>query len=97
LLALTRVHPTSHDNFNLLVCSPWAFGMLWGGVLVALGRPSGPRVLTKRALENTVIAGVGVLLAVFYGQDSLRVALLVVPPVVGVWLGARALSAATST
>jgi len=90
LLALTNVHVTSHDNFNLLVCPPWALGMVWGGLRVALGRPTGPRVLTRRAAESATISGVGVLLAMLNGQDSLRVALLVVPPIVGVWLGARA-------
>jgi hypothetical protein len=90
LLALTNVHVTSHDNFNLLVCSPWAFGMVWGGFWVALGRPAGFRVLARRAAETALISGVGVLLAVLYGQDTLRVALLVVPPIVGVWLGAWA-------
>jgi hypothetical protein len=89
LLALTNVHVTSDDNFNLLVCSPWAFGMVWGGLRVALGRPTGPRVLARRAAETALISVVGVVLAVLYGQDSLRVALLVVPPIVGVWLGAR--------
>ena len=89
LLALTNVHVTSHDNFNLLVCSPWALGTVWGGLRVALGRPDGARVLARRAAETAAIGGFGVLLALLYGQDSLRVALLVVPSIIGVWLGAR--------
>jgi hypothetical protein len=90
LLALTKVHSASHDNFNLLVCPPWAFGLVWGGFSVALGRPTGPRVLARRAAESATISGAGTLLALLYGQDSVRLALLVLPPLVGVWLGAWA-------
>ena len=90
LLLLTNVHPTSHDNFNLLVCPPWALGMLWGGLLVTLGRPKGPRLLARFAGQSAMIAGIGVLLATSFGQDSVRVALLVVPPLIGIWLAARA-------
>jgi hypothetical protein len=90
LLALTNVHSTSHDNYNLLVCPPWALGMVWGGLAVALGRASGFRTLARVAGQSAAIAAVGVVLALFFGQDSSRVALLVIPPLVGSWLAARA-------
>jgi uncharacterized membrane protein YfcA len=59
--------------------------------LLALGRDTGPRKLSRGALQNAALAGSGVVLATVFGQSSWRVALLILPVFLGAWLGARAL------
>jgi hypothetical protein len=90
LLQLTHVHVMSHQNYNLLVCPPWALGMLWTGLGVAFGTPMRWRGLVRASGQTTLIALAGVLVATAYGQASFRVALLVVLPLAGTWFGARA-------
>ncbi len=90
LLLLTDVHPASHQNFNLLVCPPWAFGMLWTGLFAAFGAEGRLRGLVRASGQTAMISALGVLVAAAYGQDSVRVALLVLPLSAGTWFGARA-------
>jgi hypothetical protein len=89
LLELTHVHAMSHQNFNLLVCPPWAFSMLWTGLGVAFGAPTRWRGLVRASGQTALIALAGVLVATAYGQASFRVALLIVPALAGAWFGAR--------
>jgi hypothetical protein len=88
LLLGTDVHVASHDNYNALVCPAWALGLVPGGLAVAFGRRS--RLLAVAAGQAALLSGAGLVLAAAYGQDSWRIAALVLPPLSGAWLGARA-------
>ena len=90
LLLATKVHVATHDNYNVLVCPPLALLLVVPGVKVALGRATGPRRLARYALVCGVVSALGFLLATVMGQQSWRVALLCLPLLSGVWLGARA-------
>jgi hypothetical protein len=90
LLLATKVHPATHGNFNVMVCPPLALWLVVPGIAVALGRASGPRRLARAALFATGTSALGFVLATLAGQQSYRVALLVLPLFSGAWLGARA-------
>jgi hypothetical protein len=88
LLLGTDVHRAAHDNYNALVCPAWALAMLPGGLGVAFGRRS--RFLAVVAGQAALLSLLGTAVAVLHGQDSWRVAALIVPALTGGWLGARA-------
>lgn len=90
LLLVTDVHVASHQNYNVLVCPPWALGLVWTGLGVAFGAPARLRGLTRAGGQAAFISAVGTGAALALGQDSTRVALLLVPLLGGAWLGARA-------
>ena len=90
LLLATKVHPATHENFNVMVCPPLALWLVVPGVAVALGRDSGPRRLARAAMVVAGTSALGFAAATLAGQQSYRVALLVLPLFSGVWLGARA-------
>jgi hypothetical protein len=95
LLLGTHVHAATHDNFNVLVCPPLALLLVVPGVKVALGRISGAPRLVRYARLTAVVSALGLLLATAMGQQSVRVALLCLPLLSGVWLGARAAARTT--
>jgi hypothetical protein len=95
LLLGTHVHAATHDNFNVLVCPPLALLLVVPGVKVALGRASGAPRLLRYARSTAVVSALGLLLATAMGQQSLRVALLCLPLLSGLWLGARAAARTT--
>lgn len=90
LLLATHVHVTSHANFNALVCPAWALLLVPTGLAVALGSKKRLRAFELAAASSLLFAAAGTLVAAAYGQDSVRVAALVVPLLSGVWLAARA-------
>jgi Domain of unknown function (DUF4105) len=90
LLLATKVHALSHANFNALVCPAWAFALVPAGLAVAFGAAARLRWLAFAASSSLLFAAAGSLVAAAYGQDSARVAALVVPLLSGAWLGVRA-------
>lgn len=90
LLLVTKVHVATHDNYNVLVCPPLALLFVVPGIKVALGRPAGAQRLARYAAVCVGVSLVGFVLATVMGQHSWRVALLCLPLLSGVWLGARA-------
>ncbi|HTQ02346.1 MAG TPA: DUF4105 domain-containing protein [Polyangiaceae bacterium] len=90
LLLATHVHPASHANFNALVCPAWALLLVPAGLAVTFGSAKRLRALELAAASSLLFATAGTLVAAGYGQDSARVAVLVVPLLSGVWLAARA-------
>jgi len=90
LLLGTKVHPATHENFNAVVCPPLALWLVVPGVAVALGRASGARRLARATAVVAATSALGLAAATLAGQESYRVALLVLPLFSGAWLGARA-------
>jgi hypothetical protein len=90
LMLGTKVHPMTHENFNVVVYPPLALWLVVPGIAVALGRASGPRRLTRAAGVVTATSAVGFAAATLAGQQSYRVALLALPLFIGVYLGALA-------
>jgi len=90
LLLGTKVHAATHGNFNAIVCPALALWLVVPGIAVALGRESGPRRLARAALVTAGTSALGFATATLAGQQSYRVALLVLPLFSGAWLGARA-------
>ena len=90
LLLATNVHATSHANFNALVCPAWALLLVPTGFAVAFGSKNRTRGFELAAASSLLFAAAGTLVAAACGQDSVRVAALVVPLLSGLWLGARA-------
>jgi len=89
LLLGTKVHVATHDNFNVVVCPVLAFWLVVPGIAVALGRASGPRRLTRATALVAATSAVGFAAATLGGQQSYRVALLVLPLFSGLYWGAR--------
>jgi hypothetical protein len=90
LLLGTKVHAATHGNFNLVVCPPLALWLVVPGVAVARGRASGAGRLTRATGVVAATSALGLAAATLAGQESYRVALLVLPLFSGAWLGARA-------
>jgi hypothetical protein len=90
LLLATNVHRTSHANFNALVCPAWALLLVPTGLALAFGSKKRLRAFELVAASSLSFAAAGTLVAAACGQDSVRVAALVVPLLSGLWLGARA-------
>lgn len=90
LLLGTKVHAATHGNFNVLVCPPLALWLVWSGTAVARGRASGPRRLARASGVVAATSALGLAAATLAGQESYRVAALVLPLFSGAWLGARA-------
>lgn len=90
LLLATNVHPASHANFNALVCPAWALLLVPTGLAVTFGSRERLRAFELAAGSSLFFAAAGSLVAAACGQDSVRVAALVVPLLSGVWFAARA-------
>jgi hypothetical protein len=90
LLQATNVHAASHANFNALVCPAWALLLVPTGLSLAFGAKKRLRAFALAAASALLFAAAGTLVSAAYGQDSVRVAALVVPLLSGLWLGARA-------
>ena len=88
LLLGTDVHPASHQNWNAVVCPAWALSLLPAGLTFAFGRRA--RFLAVASGFAALLSLGGAVVALLQGQDSWRVAALIVPALSGAWLGARA-------
>lgn len=85
-------HWSAYRNENILVCPPFALALLATGLGFALGRERAPRLtfdITRAALACALLA---VLLALIphFGQDNTRIAALLVPVWLGLYLGTAA-------
>jgi hypothetical protein len=89
LLLGTKVHAASHQNFNVLVCTPWALLLVPAGVRIGFAHEPGWRWVSFAAASSAVCAIAGTLAALGSGQAVQEVAALVVPLLAGVWLGVR--------
>lgn len=83
-------HWSAYRNENILVCPPFALALLVTGIGFALGRERAARLtfaLTRAALGCALVA---VLLALVphFGQDNTRIAALLAPLWLGLYLGA---------
>jgi hypothetical protein len=85
----TQVHPASHHNLNALVCPAWALLLVPAGLRVAFGRTPPSSRVAFVAASSLALAVAGTIAALASGQESQRVAALVVPLLTGVWLGVR--------
>jgi hypothetical protein len=89
LLLGTKVHAASHHNLNVLVCPVLAFLLVPFGWRAAFAPARFSGALVAIAAVSSASAAAGSVVALLSGQQSLRVALLVVPLLTGAWLGAR--------
>lgn len=89
LLLETKVHPASHHNLNALVCPAWALLLVPAGLRVAFARAVPWSRVSFVAASSLALAAAGTLAALASGQESQRVAALVLPLLTGVWLGVR--------
>jgi hypothetical protein len=89
LLLGTQVHPASHQNLNWLVCPAWALLLVPAGLVVAVRRSAPSRRFSLLAASCLAGALAGTIGALASGQQSQRVAALVLPLLSAVWLGAR--------
>ncbi len=78
-------HWSAYRNVNILVCPPWALGLLVLGVALALAKPWAVSKTQRLLLVCAIGSGVGVLLALIpnFGQDNTRIAALLAP----IWFG----------
>jgi hypothetical protein len=90
LLLATNVHAASHANFNALVCPVWALVLVPSGIGAAFGSRMRLRRFELAAGSTLLFAAAGTLVSAACGQDSARVAALVVPLLSGLWFAARA-------
>lgn len=82
-------HWAAHQNRSLLVCSPWALGLVVSGVLLALGRRHSHRPM--RVLLGASLSTACVLLLLSFtsaARESLRLAVLFLPLWAGWFYGA---------
>jgi hypothetical protein len=89
VLLVTHVHPATHGNLNILVCSPLAFGFVVPALRVAARREGAARSVARWTNIAAIVSCVGAEAAMLVGQESWRVAFLVVPALIGAWFGAR--------
>jgi len=85
-------HWSAYQNENILVCPPWALPLLIGGFAFASGKGrwlSRSHDLLAVCVVSSLVALVLAAIPSF-GQDNTRVALLLAPVWVGLYVGASA-------
>ncbi len=88
-------HWSAYRNEKILVCPPWALALVALGVGLSLGRARSTR-LTQRVLQTCAATSVVALLVSWLphvGQDNTRVAALLAPIWLGLYVGASRLCA----
>ncbi|HVR18893.1 MAG TPA: DUF4105 domain-containing protein [Polyangiaceae bacterium] len=79
----------AHRNANAFLSPVVALALVPAGILFAMGRSSGKRLVERSLFACAVLAGMGVVLALVVGHDVFRTASLFVPLWVGAWAGLR--------
>lgn len=83
-------HWSAFQNYNILVCTPWSLVLVGTAVGVIRGRAKSLRLHHRLIQLSTLSAAAAVLLALIpdFGQDNTRVAALLGPLWLGMYLGA---------
>ncbi|HEV8548471.1 MAG TPA: DUF4105 domain-containing protein [Polyangiaceae bacterium] len=89
LLLGTHVHPATHQNYNALICPALALWLTVPASKVALGRAGAGAQLARASAVVAAVSVLGVVAAALAGQDSLRVALLLTPPLTALSIASR--------
>jgi hypothetical protein len=85
-------HWAAHQNLTLLLCPPWALGLAWLGVALALGRQGTLKWLRYLLLLLLTTSVAALLIALVPGSPSEggRLSLLILPTWLGLLLGVEA-------
>jgi hypothetical protein len=79
----------AHRNANAFLSPVVALALVPAGILFAMGRSSGKRLVERSLFACAVLAGMGVVLALVVGHDVFRTASLFVPLWACAWAGLR--------